>query len=110
MLFISVKDFFAKASREQMLSREQEKELYLRMKAGDMDARQQIIQSYWGLVAAVIKRQAKEMHSLHLVYKCLEALEREVDRYNFLHDGDTFAHHFGFYIKREISIYMASMT
>ena len=105
MLFLTPMEFFVKALKIENLSREQEKELYLKMKAGDMEARKRIIQSYIKIIACKIKRQPKEMHSLDLIYRCLDKLEKAVDRFNFLQDGETFNHTICVIMQREIITY-----
>ena len=107
MLFVSVKDFFAKASREQRLSREQEKELYSLMKSGDTTARDKMLESYLFIVASRIKRLSNDMHSLDLIYSCLEELEKEVDKFDFSNDGETFTHRLTLIIQKEITNHIA---
>lgn len=109
MLFISAQDFFDKASKIQRLTRDQEKELYLLMKGGDMSAREKIVESYLIIVASRIKRLSKEMHSLDLIYSCLNALESQVDKFNFLSDGETFTHRLALVIQKETTNYLAKL-
>ncbi len=92
MLFTCAEDFFHKASKIKRLSRQEEKDLFICMKAGDMTARERIIESYLVIVAARIRRLPKDMQSLDLIYSCIQALECAVDQFNFLQEGETFAH------------------
>ena len=107
MLFTCIEDFYNKADRARRLSRDAEKEAYLRMKAGDAQAKESLVESYLFFVASRIKRLSADMQSLELVYSSVGALERAVDKYDFSGDGDTFAHHLGFVVQREITKYIA---
>ena len=74
MLFTCAEDFFHKASKIKRLSRQEEKDLFVCRKAGDMTARERIIESYLVIVAARIRRLPKDMQSLDLIYSCIQAL------------------------------------
>ena len=93
MFFVSVDDFFTKAKEAPRLSREQEKALACQKNEGDASARQALINGYLPFVAANIKRSPKEIQTLNTVYRCVDALEKGVDSFNFLQEGETFAHH-----------------
>ena len=92
MLFTCAEDFFNKVSKIKRLSRQEEKALFVCMKAGDMTARERIIESYLVIVAARIRRLPKHMQSLDLIYSCIQALERAVDQFNFLQECEPFTH------------------
>lgn len=100
MLFISAEDFFQKVRDIQKHSAAEEKILAARMKAGDADARQAIVNSYLPMVAANIKRYPKELQTLDTVYTCIQSLEVGVDRFNFLQDSETFTHHLGWRLRQ----------
>lgn len=93
MLFISVQDFLEQAAAAPRLSRAEEKELAVRMRAGDESAREKLVRSYFPLVAAHIRRAPQRVQTLHSVYSCIKALDLGVDQFNFLQEGETFAHH-----------------
>ena len=100
MLYISVEDFYEKTKELKMLSREEEKILAQQMKAGNTDARQKLIDSYTAMVASVCKHQKPQYQSLELIYRCLSALEQAVDRFDFLQDSETFAHHLSWVLRQ----------
>lgn len=103
MLFISLEDFFEKASMAAKLSRDDEKAFALKMQSGDKDARQAIINSYLPMVASYIKRAPKKVQSLQAVYTCLQSLEQGVDSFNFLQDSETFIHHLSWRLRQCIT-------
>lgn len=93
MLFISVEDFFQKASEAVHLSRDEEKRLALEMENGNTDARQAIINSYLPMAAAHIRRAPEVLRTLHTVYRFIDSLEKGVDTFRFQQDGESFVHH-----------------
>ncbi len=93
MLFICVADFFRAAKAISLPTREEEKALARRMANGDNDARDALIRGYLPIVAAHVHRAPQEIRTLHTVYACIAALEKGVDQFNFLQDGETFLHH-----------------
>ena len=103
MFFISVEDFLAKAGEKKRLSRQEEKELAVRMKAGDDAAREALVQSYFPFVAATIRRAPGEIRSLDTVYSCIDTLEKGVDTFDFLQEGETFAHHLSWRLRQCIT-------
>lgn len=107
MLFITVEDFYQKAAACVRLSREEEKVLAEQMKAGDADARQKIIDSYTSMVASVCKHQKSQDQSLELVYRCMAALEKAVDHFDFLQDSETFTHHLSWVLRQTTARYIA---
>lgn len=76
------------------------------MKKGDAFAREQLIESYFPMVAAHIKRTASHMQSLGLIVYCQQALEKAVDNFNFLQDGETFAHRLSWSLRQATTKYM----
>ncbi len=103
MLFICAEDFFNKALTAKRLSRQEEEDIFARMRAGDTVAREQMIEGYLAVVAARIKRLPKDMQSLDLIYSCMQALERAVDQFDFSQEGEPFTHRLGLLIKRELT-------
>lgn len=107
MLFTDYNDFFEKASRFERTSRENELALARLMIEGDREARQKLINSYIPVVAAFVRRVSKEMCSLEMIYRCITALEREVDTFDFLQTGESFAHHLNIVLRRELTRFIA---
>ena len=99
MLFISVEDFYDKAKNEQRLTREQEKSLYLKMRAGDGEARVLLLKSYLPFIASFIKRSPESIRTLDTVYRCIAALERCADGFDFSQDSESFVHRLSFYLR-----------
>lgn len=106
MLFINVQDFYNKAYEYKILPREEEKALAQRMK-DDPEARQALINSYLPMTAKVTERLQDDYQSLELVYRCIQALEKCVDSFNFQQDGETFAHRYNWYLRQTITRYIA---
>ncbi len=92
MLFISVEDFFERAKSATRLTREEEKQCAQAM-AESTEARERLICSYLPQVAACIKRAPQKIQTLQTVYTCIASLEKGVDSFNFLQDGESFSHH-----------------
>ena len=107
MLYLSSQDFFDKASLCSRLSREEERECAILMQSGDLDARRKIINSYIPFVSSYVKRCFGKDPSLQLIYRCLQALECEVDKFDFLQDKATFARPLGWTLRREITRFIA---
>ncbi len=103
MLFVSVEDFFTQVSQIRRLSREQEKDLARNMAAGDETARETLVRSYLPMAASYVRRGPKEICTLKTVYACVVAVEKGVDSFNFLQDGETFAHHLSWRLRQCIT-------
>ena len=103
MLFISVDDFFQKARDVICLSRNDEKKYALKMKEGDAEARQAIVNNYLPMVASYIRRSPKELQTLETIYSCIRSLEKGVDGFNFLQDSETFTHHLSWRLRQCIT-------
>lgn len=103
MIFISVDDFLSKMSTIPRLSRDEEKSLALRMLEGDDDARKKLIYSYLPSAALYVRNAPKNIRTLHTVYTCISAVENAVNRFNFLQDSETFAHHLGWCLRQCIT-------
>ena len=106
MLYISAQDFYEKTKDLHPLSREEEKQLAEKMKNGDDVARQKLIDSYIPMVAAVCKHMKPQYQSLELIYRCMSALEKAVDRFDFLQDSETFTHHLSWVLRQTTTRYM----
>ena len=93
MIFISVDDFYKFANEAKRISREEEKMYATKMLQGDSEARKNIVYGYYYFVASKVKRCPPEFQTLHVVYQCIDVLEKEVDKFNFMQDNYTFIHH-----------------
>lgn len=103
MLFISVEDFFTQVRDMPRLSREEEKLLAQRMAAGDRAAREALVRGYMYMAAAYVHRAPQDIRTLSTVYACIAALEKGVDKFNFLQDGETFSHHLSWRLRQCIT-------
>ena len=103
MLFITVDDFFQKVHSTTRLSRNDEKNYALKMKEGDAEARQAIVNSYLPMVASYIRRSPKELQTLETIYSCVHSLEKGVDSFNFLQESETFTHHLSWRLRQCIT-------
>ena len=103
MLYICVEDFYKKAQEVKRLTREEEKLCATAMKAGDQEARKQLIESYYPMVSGTVKRAPKELQSIKTLYTCLQSLEQGVDKFNFLQDSETFTHHLSRRLRQAIT-------
>ena len=106
MLFINVQDFYNKAYEYKILPREEEKSL-AKIMNDDPEARKALINSYLPMIAKVTERLQDDHQSLELVYRCIQALEKCVDSFNFQQDGETFAHRYNWYLRQTITRYIA---
>lgn len=93
MFFISVDDFYKFANEAKRISREEEKMYARKMLQGDAEARKNIVYGYYYFVASKVKRCPLEFQTLHVVYQCIDVLEKEVDKFDFMQDNYTFIHH-----------------
>ena len=107
LIYINKEDFFEKAAAARRISKDEERELSVRMAAGDAKAREIIIDGYLHFVASYIRRMLGDRATLEVVYCCLSALESAVDTFNFLQEGDTFGHQLGLKLKKAINGYIA---
>lgn len=110
ILFFSVEDFLHRAAELPRLSREDEKFLAAAMTAGDSAARATPVNSYLPMVAAYVRRTPQQIRTPHTVYACIAALEKAVDRFDFLQSGETFAHHLGWALRQCITRCIADQT
>ena len=103
MLFISAEDFISRASKLPRMTREEEKRCAQSILQGDTEARERLVQSYLPLVAAHVRRAPKSIQTLKTVYCCIVALEKGVDSFNFLQDGEPFSHHLSWSMRQCIT-------
>jgi DNA-directed RNA polymerase sigma subunit (sigma70/sigma32) len=107
MVFISIEDFYEKAEKCQVLTRQGERECAQRMKQGDVDARALLFESYLPMTARHVQRAKPEMQTLSLALYCVDALEKAVDSFNFLQDSETFTHRLSWYLRNATAKYIA---
>ena len=103
MLYLSSQDFFDKASECICLSCEEELICAELMKNGDAEARQRIINSYITFVASFVRRHSGKNPSLQFIYRCLQALEKQVDSFDFLYERDQFIHTLSLVLRKEVT-------
>ncbi len=106
MIYVSVDDFYEKASLCKRLTREEELECARKMKAGDKEAREQLIQSYIPVVAGYIKHTKSHLQNLGLVLYCIQALEKAVDSFDFIQDSETFSHRLSWHLRQAVTRYI----
>lgn len=107
MIFVDVEDFYQKVSSFSPMSRQEEIACATRMKNGDAEARQELIQSYLPMVAGHIKRTKASMQTLGLVLYCVQALEKAVDSFDFLHSREPFSNRLHWYLRQAVTRYIA---
>lgn len=107
MAYITIDDFYAEADRCTVLTREQEKECFERMKNGDSDARRQLTESYMPMVAARLKHSASTRNSLSLALYYMSALEKAVDSFDFSQDSEPFSHRLSWALRQTVAAYIA---
>ena len=103
MLFISVEDFLTQVSAIPRLSRDEERSLAAKKAAGDSAAKEAIVEGYLYQVAAYLRRAPQQIRTLHTLYACVAALEKAVDRFDFLQDSETFTHHLSWALRQCIT-------
>ena len=108
MLYISVRDFLEKAADAPRITREEEKECARLMHEGDAASRERIIANYLPMTASYVRRAPLEHRTLGLVYACLQALEKAVDSFNFLQEGETFTHRLSWVLRQTTMHYIVT--
>lgn len=103
MLYVSVPDFYEKVTACTRLTRQEELECARRMKEGDENARQQLIDSYLPMVAGYLRRAPESAQTLHLVFSSLQALEHLVDCFDFFQDREPFSHRLGRHLRQAVT-------
>ena len=106
MLYNCADDFFRHAATVKRISREEEKELGLKMKEGDEEAKEALITGYLPVLASYLKRNFREP-SLELVYRGLVVLSDSVQKFNFQIENPTFTRFLGFGIRKMVTRFIA---
>ena len=106
MLFLHANDFFEKVERIRMITREEELIYAEMMAAGDPAGRERLIEGYLPYVAAHI-RHSNTKPSLELIMRCYAALEKAVDRFDFLQNSERFTHHLNWALRQAVVSYLA---
>ncbi len=106
MIYVSIEDFFEKAGKCQVMTRQEEVECAQRMQAGDEAAREQLIMSYLPMTAGHVKRMPHHLQTLGMAVYCVSALEKAVDSFNFLQDSETFTHRLSWYLRNAATKYI----
>lgn len=107
MIFVSIEDFYEKASSCYPMTRQEEIECAQKMNNGDPVARERLIQSYTPMVAGYIKRTNPDMQNLTLALYCMQALEKAVDSFDFLHSREPFSRHLSLWLRHAVTGYLA---
>ena len=106
MIYVSVEDFYEKATLCKALTRQEEIECAQKMKNGDSVAREKLIQGYVPMVAAVVKRTKPDMQNLVFVLYCMHALERAVDSFDFMQESERFSHRLSWWLRQTVIKYI----
>ena len=106
MPYITITDFFEKAATCRRLTRQEERECAIAFAAGDLTARERLIESYLPFIAGHIRMCKPHMQTITLLYTYLSALEKAVDSFNFLQDSETFPHHLSRYLRQATTRYI----
>ena len=106
MLFISAEDFFTQAKTISPLTREAEIALAREMPQ-NAAARERLIRSYFPMAANYLRRLPRELQTLQAVYTCLASLEKGVDSFHFLQEGERFSHHLAWRLRQCITRILA---
>ena len=107
MVYISIDDFYRKASNCTRLTRQEEIEYAQAMNNGNSIARERIIESYIPMVAGHIKHMQPHLQTLGLVVYCMNALEKAVDSFDFMQEGETFTHRLSWWLRQASASYIA---
>ena len=108
MMFVSSEQFMLLAGQAECLTRQQEKELYAQMQAGDDQAAQRLAQSYLPLVASAAKRVSPGgKPSFELICRFVCTLEREVEAFDFSQESESFTHRLSLALKKTTAEYIA---
>ena len=106
MVYIDIQDFFHKAAACKRLSRQEEIDCAIRMKAGDSGARECMIQSYLPIIAGHIKRLPGNMQTLGCALYFQTELERAIDRFDFLQNSEPFIHRISWISRQAVTKYL----
>ena len=108
MLFYSLKDFESKTSGLKLIGREEEIDCARRMKNGDKAARERLIEGYLPMVVSHTKRWPDDWRTFGMVCYCLSALEKAVDSFDFLQEGETFIHRLSWVLRQTTMHYIVT--
>ena len=100
MICCSIEDFYKKAADCRHMTRQAEVVCAKKMKDGDTEARERLIESYIPMVASHIKRMKQEQQTLGLALYCMQALEKAVDSFDFLQESETFTHRLSWWLRQ----------
>lgn len=106
MIYISVDDYYEKASSFSVMSRKEEIACAQQMKNGDTHARERLIQSYLPIVASHVKRAPSYMQNLGLILYFQQALENAVDTFDFFQDSEPFLHRLSWHLRQAVTKYI----
>ena len=109
MLFVTVQDFYAQAANAKRLDRREEIACAARMQAGDVEAKDALVQSYLPTVAAFAKRVSTGEPSMELVCRFAAVLEQQVEGFDFAQQGETFTHRLSLALKKAMAEYIADI-
>jgi len=107
LLFISADDFFEKVNRLTPISREEELNYAKEMAACSAEAREKIVNGYLPFVSGYIRHLPESMQTFNLVLRCCSALEKAVDTFNFMQDGERFSHRLSWWLRQTVTQYIA---
>lgn len=107
MVYMSIEDFFEKAEKCQVLTRQEELDAAQHMKEGNPDARERLMESYLPMTAQHIKRAKAELQTLGLAIYCVNALEKAVDSFDFFQESETFTHRLSWHLRNATAKYIA---
>ena len=105
MIYLSVEHFFEQAASCVRLSREEELDCARRMRDGDAEARERLIESYLPVVAGHVRKTGGR--SLELTVRCCCELERAVDSFDFFQEGETFVHRLSWHLRQATAKWIA---
>ena len=106
MLITSLEDFYAKVATMKRLTHEEVKECAIKMREGDMEARQMLINSYLPICAYRIKHHTKALQTMGMAVYYIQATEKAVDNFNFLQDNDRFGDYLNRYLRNAMVAYL----
>lgn len=106
MVFVDIHDFYEKAAALPRLTRKEELSLAEKMRAGDKEAKERLVEGYLPFVAAHIRRQNPRLQTLGMALYCIAALEKAVDSFNFFQTGETFAHRLSWALRQASTRYI----
>ena len=106
MIYVSIDDFYEKASLCNKLTREEEIQCAKKMKAGNAEDRERLVQSYIPMVAGHIRHLKPHLQNLGLVLYCVQALEKAVDSFDFMQESEPFFHRLSWCMRQAVTDYI----